>query len=122
MGTDSRAGDDHINLRMLENKLGLEFNIVHYNSGAEKVAAVVSGETDFALGGVSSFFGQFKSGEINILAVIQDKPSPFLPEVPTLAKPGYQVDPMSNNFVVSAPAGHPRRHRRGSRGGTEEGR
>ena len=35
---------------------------------------MVAGETDFALGGVSSFFGQFKSGEINILAVIQDKP------------------------------------------------
>ena len=107
VGTDSRGGDDHINLRMLEDKLGLKFNIVHYNSGSEKIASVVAGETDFALGGVASFFGQFKSGELNILSVIQDKPSPFLPEVPTLESQGYQVDPMSNNFVVSAPAGTP---------------
>ena len=122
VGTDSRGGDDHINLRMLEDKLGLKFNVVHYNSGSEKISSVVAGETDFALGGVSSFFGQFKSGEINILAVIQDKPSPFLPEVPTLESQGYQVDPMSNAFRGLRAGRHPRRDRRGSRGGTEEGR
>jgi putative tricarboxylic transport membrane protein len=107
VGTDSRGGDDHINLRILEDTLGLKFNIVHYNSGAEKISALVAGETDFALGGISSFFGQFKSGEINILTVIQETPSPFIPDVPTLSSQGYQVDPMSNNFAVSVPAGTP---------------
>ena len=40
VGTDSRAGDDHVNLRVLEKELGLDFNIVHYNSGADKIAAI----------------------------------------------------------------------------------
>jgi tripartite-type tricarboxylate transporter receptor subunit TctC len=107
VGTDSRGGDDHINLRILEDELGLKFNIVHYNSGAEKIAAVVAGETDFALGGISSFFGQYKSGELKLLSVIQDSPSDFIPEVPTLASQGYQVDAMSNNFAISVPKGTP---------------
>ncbi|KNH18028.1 hypothetical protein ACU18_08495 [Arthrobacter sp. ZBG10] len=108
VGTDSRAGDDHINLRLLEDQLGLDFNIVHYNSGADKVAAIVSGETDFALGGVSSFYGQYKSGDINLLTVVEDAASPFAPEVPTLKGSGYDVKPMASNFALSVPSKTPK--------------
>ena len=108
VGTDSRAGDDHINLRLLENQLGLDFNIVHYNSGADKVAAIVSGEVDFALGGVSSFFGQYKSGDIKLLTVIEDNTSPFVPDVPTMKSAGYDVKPMASNFALSVPSKTPK--------------
>ena len=107
VGTDSRAGDDHVNLRLLENELGLDFNIVHYNSGADKVAAIVSGEVDFALGGVSSFFGQYKAGDIKLLTVIEDNPSPFVPDVPTLSSAGYKIAPMTSNFALSVPSKTP---------------
>lgn len=107
VGTDSRAGDDHVNLRLLENELGLDFNIVHYNSGADKVAALVSGEVDFALGGVSSFFGQYKSGDIKLLTVIENNPSPFVPDVPTLSSAGYDIAPMTSNFALSVPSKTP---------------
>ena len=106
-GTDSRAGDDHINLLLLEKELGLDFNIVHYNSGADKVAALVSGELDFSLGGVSSFFGQYKAGDLKLLAVVSDQPSPFAPDVPTLQGAGYQMAPMSSTFVLSVPSKTP---------------
>lgn len=105
--TDSRGGDDHVNLRIIEDALSLDFNIVHYNSGADKVAAVVSGEVDAALGGVSSFYGQQQSGDLRILAVISDEASPFLPDVPTLASAGFDIDPMQSQFTVSVPAGTP---------------
>jgi tripartite-type tricarboxylate transporter receptor subunit TctC len=107
VGTDSRAGDDHVNLRVLEKALDLDFNIVHYNSGADKIAALISGEVDFALGGISSFIGPSKSGEIRILTVINKQPSPFIPDVPTLETEGFKVDPMTNNFAVSVPAKTP---------------
>lgn len=106
-GTDSRAGDDHINLRILENAADLDFNIVHYNSGADKVAAVLSGEIDFALGGVSSFYGPSQAGDIRLLAVIDDEPSELIPDVPTLNSAGYDVDPMESRFVMSVAAGTP---------------
>lgn len=106
-GTDSRGGDDHINLRILENEADLEFNIVHYNSGADKVAAVLSGEIDFALGGVSSFYGPYQAGDIRILAVINDEPSELIPDVPTLNSAGYDIAPMDSRFVISVAAGTP---------------
>lgn len=106
-GTDSRAGDDHVNLRVMEKDLGLDFNIVHYNSGADKVTALLGGEVDFAIGGIGSFFGQYKSGDVKLLAIVQDEPNPLFPEVPTLASQGFEVAPMVNNFAVSVPAGTP---------------
>lgn len=106
-GTDSRAGDDHINLRILENEADLGFNIVHYNSGADKVAAVLSGEIDFALGGVSSFYGPYMAGDIRLLAVINDEPSELIPDVPTLNSAGYDLAPMDSRFVMSVAAGTP---------------
>lgn len=106
-GTDSRGGDDHINLLILEKELGLDFNIVHYNSGADKVASLVSGELDFSLGGVSSFYGQYKSGDLNLLAAISAEPSTFIPDVPTLESAGYSIDPMASTFVLSVPSKTP---------------
>lgn len=106
-GTDSRAGDDHINLRILEDEAGVELNIVHYNSGADKVAAVMSGEVDFALGGVSSFYGPAQSGDVRLLAVIDDEESELIPDVPTLASAGYDVPPMESRFVMSVAAETP---------------
>lgn len=106
-GTDSRAGDDHVNLRILENELDLGFNIVHYNSGADKVAAVMSGEVNFALGGVSSFYGPYKSGDIRLLAIVEDEQSELMPDVPTLSGEGYEVAPMNSRFTLSVPAETP---------------
>ncbi|NQX28684.1 tripartite tricarboxylate transporter substrate binding protein [Microbacteriaceae bacterium VKM Ac-2854] len=107
VGTDSRAGDDHVNLRIIEKELDLDFNIVHYNSGADKIAALVSGEIDFALGGLSSLIGQQKSGEVDVLTVIAAEPSTLLPDVPTIESEGYDLAPMTNNFAISAAAGTP---------------
>ena len=106
-GTDSRGGDDHINLNLLETATDTELNIVHYNSGADKVAAVMSGEIDLALGGVSSFYGPSKSGDLKLLAVIDDEQSDLIPDVPTLASAGYDVDPMESRFIMSVPSETP---------------
>lgn len=105
--TDSRAGDDHINLRILENEADLDLNIVHYNSGADKVAAVLAGEVDFALGGVSSFYGPYESGDIRLLAIVEDEPSDMIEDVPTLVDEGYDIAPMNSRFVISVPAETP---------------
>lgn len=107
VGTDSRAGDDHVNLRTMERDLGVDFNIVHYNSGADKITALLSGEVDFAIGGVGSFYGPFKAGDVRLLSVVQDQPNSLFPEVPTMSGAGYAVAPMTNNFAVSVPAGTP---------------
>lgn len=107
-GTDSRAGDDHVNLSVLEQELDMDLNVVHYDSGSDKVAALVSGEVDLALGGVSSFVGPYRSGDIRLLSVVADETNPFVPEVPTLTDAGYPgVAQMTSRFTLSLPAGTP---------------
>ncbi|MFD5226704.1 Bug family tripartite tricarboxylate transporter substrate binding protein [Microbacterium sp. NPDC058342] len=106
-GTDSRGGDDHINLNLLEDATDTELNIVHYNSGADKVAAVMSGEIDMALGGVSSFYGPYQSGDLKLLAVVDEEQSDLIPDVPTLESAGYEVAPMESRFVLSVPSATP---------------
>jgi len=107
-GTDSRAGDDHVNLSVLEQELDMDLNVVHYDSGSDKVAALVSGEVDMALGGVSSFFGPYQSGDIRLLAVVADEPNPFVEDVPTLTDAGFPgIDQMTSRFTLSVPAGTP---------------
>jgi tripartite-type tricarboxylate transporter receptor subunit TctC len=105
--TDSRAGDDHIHLVLLEDALGVTYNIVHFDSGSDKVAAVVGKQVEFAVGGLASYYGPIQSGDIRALAVVADEPSPFLPDVPTLESLGYDMEPMTSFFTVSAPAGTP---------------
>lgn len=108
-GTDSRAGDDHVSLATLERDLGLDLNIVHYDSGADKVAALVSGEIDLAVGGVSSVIGPWKSGDVNVLAVIAEERSDLAPDVPTLTEAGYKgAAPMTSRFCLSVPAETPK--------------
>ncbi|KUM36357.1 hypothetical protein AR689_20730 [Arthrobacter sp. EpRS71] len=80
---------------------------MHYNSGADKVSALISGEIDFALGGVASFFAQYKAGDVRVLSVVDDQVSSFTPDVPTLRSAGYDVEPMSSNFTISVPATTP---------------
>ena len=106
-GTDSRAGDDHVNLLKLQDTLGAEFNIVHYNSGADKVAALVAGETQFAVGGVSSFYGQIQAGDVRPLAVVADEESEFLPGTPTLKSLGFETEDMTSRFTLSVPSETP---------------
>lgn len=106
-GTDSRAGDDHVNLLKLQEAVDQTFNIVHYNSGADKVASLVAGETQFAIGGVSSFYGQIQAGDVRALAVVADKESQFLPGTPTLESLGFTVDDMTSRFTLSVPAETP---------------
>ncbi len=107
-GTDSRAGDDHVNLAILEEALGIDLNIVHYDSGSDKTAALIAGEVDLALGGVSTVYGPAQSGDVEVLTVISDEPSPFIPDVPTLTSAGFDgVEDMTSRFTLSVPAGTP---------------
>ena len=57
---------------------------------------------------MSSFFGQYKSGDIKLLTVIEDNASPFVPDVPTMKSAGYDVKPMASNFALSVPSKTPK--------------
>lgn len=105
-GTDSRGGDDHVNLATMERDLDVDLNLVHYDGGTNKTTALVAGEIDLALGGVASFVTPWKSGDVNILAVISDERTSLAPDVPTFDEAGVPgLAPMTSRFCLSVPAG-----------------
>ena len=75
---------------------------------------------EFAVGGVSSFYGQVQAGDVRALAVVADQESKFLPGVPTVDSLGFETPDMTSRFTLSVPSSNPGRHRSGV-GGSAEG-
>jgi tripartite-type tricarboxylate transporter receptor subunit TctC len=86
---------------------GASFLVVPYKTSPEALAATVSGHvqvTIFALGGVTP---QVKSGKLKALAVTSEKRAAQLPDVPSFAETGLEIN--SRNWLgILAPAGVPR--------------
>lgn len=104
VGVDGLNGDDHIAALRFMQATGTDLKIVPFDSGSEKLIALVGGEVDMALGTVPTFRSQLTTGEVRALAALDQKPIPGLDGVPTATSLGYELQWDSYN-VVTAPAG-----------------
>ena len=75
----------HILLIELE-KLGYKMEPVHTNGLSDSLAMALGGHVDIVSLGAGDVRKQVKEGNLQALAVMSDRRSPFLPEVPTLAE------------------------------------
>lgn len=106
VGVDGLNGDDHIAALKFMQETGTDLKVVPFDSGSEKLIALVGGEVDMALGTVPTFRSQLSTGEVRALAALDQKPIPGLDGVPTAVSLGYDLQWDSYN-VVTAPAGLP---------------
>lgn len=104
VGVDGLAGDDHIAALRFMQETGTDLKVVPFDSGSEKLIALVGGEIDVSLGTVPTFKSQLETGEVRALAVLESEPIPSLEGVPTAKSLGYDLQWDSYN-VVTAPAG-----------------
>jgi tripartite-type tricarboxylate transporter receptor subunit TctC len=100
IGTLGKGGPSHIQLSILNKKLGLQLQLVHFDGGAPAFTAVAGGHIDASIGGSTST--QWAS-TVNFLAVFRDGRDPALPDVPTVAELGHDVTPV--NEVIYANTG-----------------
>jgi tripartite-type tricarboxylate transporter receptor subunit TctC len=106
VGIDGIAGDDHIIALQFEEETGTDLKVVPFDSGSEKLTALIGGQIDVSFGSVPTFKAQLDTGEIRALAALDEEPIPGLEDVPTSKDEGFDVVWASYN-VVSAPAGVP---------------
>lgn len=89
------AGDDRLPFALLVDAAGgdpQKINFVAYEGGGEQIAALLNGDIDAALAGVSEFRGQIESGDLRGLAVLkEERLTPPLEEIPTAKELGYDV-------------------------------
>ena len=69
----------------------VHFFPVPYKSTTQALSAVVSGETHLTVYAIGQALSLAKSGKVKALAVIGDKRSPYLPDVPSLKEQGVEM-------------------------------
>ncbi len=74
---------------VLINNTEIQMRSVPFDSGAEAIAAVLGGQTDFTISGVESMAAAIDAGEARALAVFTPERIDVLPDVPTLPDLGY---------------------------------
>ncbi len=89
------AGDDRLPFALLVDAAGgdpQKINFVAYEGGGEQITALLNGDIDAAMAGVSEFRGQLEAGDLRGLAVLKDErlDAP-LDDMPTAPEEGYDV-------------------------------
>src|ERR687895_2337224 len=106
--TTGILSDDHLAILMMEEAApGAMFRIVHFDGGAPVMTAVMGGHIDCAFDNVGSVFRRIKTRELRALAVMDDRRSPFIPDVPTMPELGYPSVISSSTRGIAVPKGTP---------------
>lgn len=105
--TTGILSDDHLCILMTHEAAGVEFRIVHFDSGVQQLAGVMGGHVDVAFDNVGSLVKRIQSGEARALAVTDHVRSSFLPDVPTTKELGYPSIISSSTRGVAVPKGTP---------------
>jgi tripartite-type tricarboxylate transporter receptor subunit TctC len=89
--SDGPASDDAVAYIRLQDATGIKLNQVVLNGSADKVTSLLGGQIDFFGGSVTGILPQIKNKQIRALCVYADKPSSFIPDVPTCSSEGANV-------------------------------
>jgi tripartite-type tricarboxylate transporter receptor subunit TctC len=108
ISTTGIQSDEAFGILQFQKMTGAQFAMVHFSQGiAPALTAFLGGKIDVFCGNVGDLLSQFKSGEVRILGIMDDGPSPFYPGVKTFEEQGYKLY-NSSSRGFSAPAGTPK--------------
>jgi tripartite-type tricarboxylate transporter receptor subunit TctC len=96
----------HLSAAAFAKKAGIDLLQIPYNGAAPTVSALLGGHIDALVASPPEVIEQVKGGKMKVLAVMSDKRSPILPEVPTLKEKGIDLT-IGTWRAVGAPAGVP---------------
>jgi tripartite-type tricarboxylate transporter receptor subunit TctC len=88
-------------------RMGIEVQHVPYRGTAPSMAAVLNGETLFAIGAAPASRQQVLAGLLKALGVSTARRSPAMPEVPTLQEQGVPDFDIASWYGIAAPSGMP---------------
>ncbi len=104
----SGAGSaNHLDMEVLSALTGMTLLHVPYRGTADGYRALLAGEVQVTIGAVTSALPYLESGRLRALAVMAQRRSPLLPDVPTLVEAGAAEADVRKWMGVMAPARTP---------------
>ena len=102
------GSSNHLETESLGNHAGVKFTHVPYKGGAELMPALLGGQIQFSMVGVTQWLPQLRQGRLKAIAYGAGRRSALLPEVPTIAESGLPGYDARTWFGWFAPAATPR--------------
>jgi tripartite-type tricarboxylate transporter receptor subunit TctC len=107
-GSGGAGGSSHLGTELLRTMTGIELVHVPYKGTGPALTAMLAGEIQVQLIGISSVVPHMKTGRMRALAVSGAKRSAAAPEVPTVAESGVAGYAFDVWYGMLFPAGTPR--------------
>lgn len=89
VGVASAPGDDWFAMHMLEEAANIKVNIVPFPGDGPSWQAALAGHVDATSNNLGVIYPQVRAGKLRILAIMTDKRSPIMPDIPTFKELGY---------------------------------
>ena len=107
-GTFGPGSKTHIDTEAFAGIAGIQLNHVPYKGIAEVLPAVMGGQVDMALSGLSPCLPLIRNGKLKAIAMASPRRAPTLPDVPTFEEGGIHDFESRAWFGLVIPAATPR--------------
>lgn len=97
----------HLDTELFASLNGLALVHVPYRGSGQTVASVATDEVQLLLASVTAALGAIQAGQVRALAILDERRSPLLPGVPTLAESGLPPLDVRTWLGIVAPEGTP---------------
>jgi tripartite-type tricarboxylate transporter receptor subunit TctC len=108
MGSSGVGGIAHLAIEMFNKALDVKTIHIPYTGGAPAATDVLAGHTQSLAMDLAPLRAFIEEGKIRAIAVVGEKRSIMLPDVPTAAEQGYPGMSADNWYAIVVPAGTPK--------------
>ncbi len=106
-GSSGNGSASHLAVEMLKSAAGIKLTHIPFKGNAEAMLALQSGDIQIMSDAIPGAIGPAKTGKAIAIGIADQRRSPFLPDLPTIAEQGYPTVVAVGWIGLSAPAKTP---------------
>jgi tripartite-type tricarboxylate transporter receptor subunit TctC len=106
--SSGNAGTPHLCWELFKSMAHIDIRHIPYKGGAPAMMDTIGGQTQAYCTGLIAASPQIKAGKLRAIGMATLKPSPVMPDVPTVASQGLPGFNVASWFGIMAPAGTPK--------------
>jgi len=108
-GSTGVGSSTHLDVEVFAAATGLRLVHVPYRSAPQQNQALMNNEIQLVIGSLTTALGALQSGKLRALAIVSDRRTPLLPDVPTVEEAGLRGFRIETWIGLVAPSGTPDR-------------